>query len=148
MNKSLFCRVGDVQCKQFHFFCSDFRNQDKDHRIFFQKIWKPRKKKYIYMLESFLHQRKRQHMFFVLIISFRHFGAKKKIKLFGGRCYGKNVNKSEEKKFELHKSLVRRIHKQLPIVDEIRLIRSISSLLWMIQWLMLQENVNFGLVQL
>ena len=24
MNK--FCRVGDVQCKQFHFFCSDFRN--------------------------------------------------------------------------------------------------------------------------
>ena len=24
MNKSLFCRVGDVQCKQFHFFCSDF----------------------------------------------------------------------------------------------------------------------------
>ena len=22
MNKSLFCRVGDVQCKQFHFFCA------------------------------------------------------------------------------------------------------------------------------
>ena len=27
MNKSLFCRVGDVQCKQFHFFCSDFKHQ-------------------------------------------------------------------------------------------------------------------------
>ena len=26
MNKSLFCRVGDVQCKQFHFFCSDFKH--------------------------------------------------------------------------------------------------------------------------
>ena len=25
MNKSLFCRVGDVQCKQFHFICSDFK---------------------------------------------------------------------------------------------------------------------------
>ena len=26
MNKSLFCRVGNVQCKQFHFFCSDFKH--------------------------------------------------------------------------------------------------------------------------
>ena len=26
MNKSLFCRVGDVQWKQFHFFCSDFKH--------------------------------------------------------------------------------------------------------------------------
>ena len=26
MNKLLFCRVGDVQCKQFHFFCSDFKH--------------------------------------------------------------------------------------------------------------------------
>ena len=26
MNKSSFCRVGDVQCKQFHFFCSDFKH--------------------------------------------------------------------------------------------------------------------------
>ena len=26
INKSLFCRVGDVQCKQFHFFCSDFKH--------------------------------------------------------------------------------------------------------------------------
>ena len=26
MNKPLFCRVGDVQCKQFHFFCSDFKH--------------------------------------------------------------------------------------------------------------------------
>jgi len=25
MNKSLFCRVGHEQCKQFHFFCSDFK---------------------------------------------------------------------------------------------------------------------------
>ena len=43
-NKSLFCRVGDVQCKQFHFFCSDFKHP------LLRIIWnvKKTKKKFIF----------------------------------------------------------------------------------------------------
>ena len=47
MNKSLFCRVGDVQCKQFHFFCSDFKHP------LLRIIWnvkKTHKKKIIFSL--------------------------------------------------------------------------------------------------
>ena len=46
MNKSLFCRVGDVQCKQFHFFCSDFKHP------LLRIIWNVKKtqKKFIFSL--------------------------------------------------------------------------------------------------
>ena len=71
---------------------------------------KPWKRKKIYAGIIFTSEEKATYVFCVNH-QFQAFWSKKKIKLFGGRCCGKNVNKSEEKKFELHKSLVRRIHK-------------------------------------
>ena len=66
--------------QQFNFFCSDFRNQDYDHRVFFlEKPWKLKKN----MLESFLHQGKKATLiFFVLIIHFSQFRAEKTFNFF------------------------------------------------------------------
>ena len=46
MNKSLFCKVGDVQCKQFHFFCSDFKHPLLES----SETWKKTQKKSFFPL--------------------------------------------------------------------------------------------------